>query len=128
VAAPVHPRPVVLVHGTGANGVDNWLGLTPYLVDRGWCVCSFDYGELLGLTALLDLIPGLVDRDALRRDRHPYESQFINEPGVKNVLIQDLCPLDLSEHATIGLADPVAWHEVVNALDPANAEPTTCLN
>jgi hypothetical protein len=58
----------------------------------------------------------------------PYQSQFIHEPGVRNVLVQDLCPLDVSEHATIGLADPVAWHEVANALDPAGAESTTCLN
>ncbi|MGP3967612.1 esterase/lipase family protein [Streptomyces sp. 6N223] len=241
VPAPAHPRPVVLVHGTGANGWDNWLGLAPYLADRGWCVYSDDFGELpgvpllaglgpiedsagelaafvdevlattgagevdlvghsqggmmpryylkhdptgagkvnalvaiapstngttlSGLAALLDSIPGLreaidgsapaltqqvVGSDfltelnaggytvpgvdytviATRYDEivTPYESQFIHEPGVKNVLVQDLCPLDVSEHATIGLADPVAWHEVANALDPANAEPTTCLN
>ncbi|MGD3113082.1 lipase, partial [Streptomyces sp. YGL11-2] len=30
-----HPRPVVLVHGTLGNGLDNWLGLAPYLVARG---------------------------------------------------------------------------------------------
>jgi triacylglycerol esterase/lipase EstA (alpha/beta hydrolase family) len=43
-----HPRPVVLVHGTFANGTDNWLVLAPYLVDRGYCVYSFDYGMLPG--------------------------------------------------------------------------------
>jgi triacylglycerol esterase/lipase EstA (alpha/beta hydrolase family) len=240
VAAPAHPRPVVLVHGTGANGTDNWLGLAPYLAGRGWCVHSFDYGALpgvplfgglgpieesaaelaafvdevlattgaaevdlvghsqggmmpryylkhdpdgadqvralvalapstngttlSGLTALLDLIPGLEDAIdggapaltqqvvgsdflnelnaggytvpgvdytviATRYDEivTPYQTQFIDEPGVTNVLMQDLCPLDVSEHATIGLADPLAWHEVANALDPAHAEPTTCL-
>ncbi|MEU9854309.1 alpha/beta fold hydrolase [Streptomyces sp. NPDC047974] len=41
-----HPRPVVLVHGTLGNSVDNWLALAPYLVNRGYCVYSLDYGQL----------------------------------------------------------------------------------
>ncbi|GFH37112.1 esterase/lipase family protein [Streptomyces pacificus] len=44
-----HPRPVVLVHGTLGNSVDNWLGLAPYLVKRGYCVFSLDYGKLPGV-------------------------------------------------------------------------------
>ena len=240
VPAPEHPRPVVLVHGTGANKVDNWLGLAPYLVDRGYCVFSLVYGQLPGvplfgglgpmeesadqlaafvdevlattgssevdivghsqggvlpryylkhepdgaakvnalvgiapntngttlngLTALLDTVPGLADAvengapaltqqvagsdfmSELNADGYtvpgvaytviatrydevvtPYESQFIHEPGVKNVLIQDLCPANVSEHATIGLTDRMAFHEVTNALDPAHAEPNPCL-
>jgi triacylglycerol esterase/lipase EstA (alpha/beta hydrolase family) len=239
VPAAAHPRPVVLVHGTFADGTNNWLGLAPYLVQRGYCVHSFDYGRLpgvpivggltpmedsagelaahidrvlarsgasevdlvghsqgglmpryylkhhpgaadkvnafvaiapstngttlLGLTRLLDLFPGL-DRaiaeaapalsqqvagsDFLRElnaggytvpgvtytviaTRYdevvtPYRSQFIEEPGVRNVLLQDLCPLNISEHATIGLLDRTAFHETANALDPANARPTNC--
>ncbi|MDT0269827.1 alpha/beta fold hydrolase [Streptomyces sp. DSM 44915] len=234
-----HPRPVVLVHGTGANATVNWLGLAPYLVDRGYCVYSLDHGQLpgvpflhglgpieesadqlavfvdevlaetgaaevdivghsqggllprhylkhhpdaadrvnaliaiapstngttlLGLTRLLDLVPGLADAIdglapallqqvvgsdfltelnadgytvpgvdytviATRYDQvvTPYRSQFIDEPGVTNVLLQDLCPLNVSEHATIGLTDRMAFHETLNALDPANAEPTDC--
>ncbi|MFD5317217.1 esterase/lipase family protein [Streptomyces sp. NPDC127098] len=239
VPAAAHPRPVVLVHGTGANGTVNWLGLAPYLADRGWCVYSFDYGmlpgvplfgglgpmeesagqlaafvdevlagtgarevdlvghsqggvlpryylkhhpgaadkvnalvgiapntngtTLAGLTRLLDVFPGLEDAIAagapalaqqvagsefmteLNADGYtvpgvtytviatrydeivtPYRSQFIDEPGVRNVLLQDLCPIDLSEHAAIGLLSRVAFHETANALDPAGAEPTDC--
>ncbi|WP_432074016.1 esterase/lipase family protein [Streptomyces wuyuanensis] len=44
-----HPRPVVLVHGTFGNSVDNWLALAPYLVKRGYCVFSLDYGQLPGV-------------------------------------------------------------------------------
>ena len=44
-----HPRPVVLVHGTFANSVDNWLGLAPYLVKRDYCVYALDYGQLSGV-------------------------------------------------------------------------------
>ncbi|MFE3073945.1 esterase/lipase family protein [Streptomyces sp. NPDC059247] len=235
-----HPRPVVLVHGTFGNSVDNWLGLAPYLVDRGYCVFSLDYGQLpgvplfnglgplsasagqlktyvdrvlaatgapeadlvghsqggmmprwylkflggaekvnalvgiapdnhgttlLGLTGLLpyfpgakDLIssatPGLADQiagspfltrlneggDTVPGVRYhviatrydevvtPYRSQFLTGPNVTNVLIQDKCALDLSEHVAIGTVDRVAFHEVANALDPARATPTTCLS
>ncbi|MEU5433450.1 alpha/beta fold hydrolase [Streptomyces sp. NPDC020719] len=233
-----HPRPVVLVHGTFGNSVDNWLALAPYLVQRGYCVFSLDYGQLpgvplfnglgpieksagqldgfvdnvlaatgapkadlvghsqggmmprwylkflggaakvntlvgiapdnhgttlLGLTALLpyfpgagDLLkattPGLADQiagspflaklneggDTVPGVHYtvissqydevvtPYRSQFLDGPDVNNVLIQDKCVLDLSEHVAMGLADRITYHEVVNALDPAHATPTTC--
>ncbi|MCX4637939.1 alpha/beta fold hydrolase [Streptomyces sp. P9-2B-2] len=234
-----HPRPVVLVHGTLGNSIDNWLGLAPYLVARGYCVFSLDYGQLPGvpffhglgpvdasaqqlaayvdrvltatgtekvdlvghsqggmmsrvylkfhggadkvntlvglapdnhgtdlngLTRLLDhfpgakdyidkLTPGLADQiagsDILNRLNEggdtlpgvhytviatkydevvtPYRSAFLNGPDVRNVVVQDLCGLDLSEHVAIGLVDRVAFHETANALDPAHATRTTCL-
>ncbi|MGW1011779.1 esterase/lipase family protein [Streptomyces termitum] len=235
-----HPRPVVLVHGTFGNSVDNWLGLAPYLVNRGYCVYSLDYGQLpgvplfnglgpieksagqldafvdrvlaatgapeadlvghsqggmmprwylrflggadkvntlvgiapdnhgttlLGLTRLLpyfpgaeDLLtaatPGLADQiagspfltrlneggDTVPGVRYhviatrydevvtPYRSQFLTGPDVTNVLLQDKCAADLSEHVAIGTVDRIAFHEVANALDPARATPTTCLS
>ncbi|MFE5892533.1 esterase/lipase family protein [Streptomyces sp. NPDC002285] len=233
-----HPRPVVLVHGTFANSVDNWLGLAPYLKNRGYCVFSLDYGQLPGvpffhalgpidksaeqlsayvdkvlaatgaaeadlvghsqggmmpryyvkflggatkvnalvgiapnnhgttlggLANLLPYFPGAEDLlstatpalaqqmagsafmtklneggDTVPGVRYtviatkydevvtPYRTQFLNGPDVKNVLIQDRCAVDLSEHALLGLTDRIAFHEVVNALDPARATPTTC--
>ncbi|MGW7468043.1 esterase/lipase family protein [Streptomyces xantholiticus] len=233
-----HPRPVVLVHGTLGNSVDNWLALAPYLVKRGYCVFSLDYGQLPnvpffhglgpidksaeqlsgyvdrvltatgaseadivghsqggmmpryylkflggaekvnalvgiapnnhgttlnGFTELLpyfpgaaDLLgehtPGLADQVigsdfitklneggdtvpgvqytviATRYDEvvTPWQSQYLSGPNVRNVLLQDLCPIDFSEHVAIGVFDLIAYHEVVNALDPAHAEPTTC--
>ncbi|MEV0637087.1 alpha/beta fold hydrolase [Streptomyces sp. NPDC050619] len=233
-----HPRPVVLVHGTFANAVDNWLALAPYLKNRGYCVFSSDFGQLPGVplfyglgpidksaeqlkvyvdkvlaatgTAEVDLVghsqggmmpryylkflggaakvnalvgiapsnhgttlsgltnllpyfpgaedllsantPALTDQvagsafltklneggDTVPGVRYtvlatkydevvtPYRSQFLSGSGVHNVLLQDLCPADLSEHAAIGLLDRIAFHEVTNALDPAHARPTTC--
>ncbi|MEV7342507.1 alpha/beta fold hydrolase [Streptomyces sp. NPDC093544] len=233
-----HPRPVVLVHGTFGNSVDNWLALAPYLVNRGYCVYSLDYGQLpgvpvfnglgpidksaeqlqvfvdkvlaatgsakadlvghsqggmmpryylkflggaakvnalvgiapdnhgttlSGLTKLLpyfpgaqDLLstatPGLTDQVAgsaflaklnaggdtvagvhytviaTKYDEvvTPYRSQFLTGSDVNNVLLQNLCAIDLSEHVAIGLLDRIAFHEVANALDPARATPTTC--
>ncbi|WP_405580009.1 esterase/lipase family protein [Streptomyces sp. NBC_01092] len=235
-----HPRPVVLVHGTFANSVDNWLGLAPYLKNRGYCVFSLDYGQLPGVpffyalgpidksaeqlsayvdkvlaatgaaeadlvghsqggmmpryylkflggagkvnalvgiapnnhgttlsgfTNLLPYFPGAQDLltaatpalaqqvvgsefmtklnaggDTVPGVRYtviatkydevvtPHRTQFLTGPDVKNVLIQDLCAVDISEHALLGLTDRIAFHEVANALDPAHASPTTCLS
>ncbi|MFD5078208.1 lipase family alpha/beta hydrolase [Streptomyces sp. NPDC058371] len=233
-----HPRPVVLVHGTFGNSVDNWLALAPYLVDRGYCVYSLDYGQLPGvpffnglgpidtsaeqlrvfvdkvlaatgaartdvvghsqgglmpryylkflggaakvnalvgiapdnhgttLNGLANLLPyfpgagdllsaatpGLADQVAgsafltklnaggdtvpgvhytviaTKYDEvvTPYSSQFLNGSDVRNVLLQNLCAVDHSEHVAIGVLDRIAYHEVANALDPAHATATTC--
>ncbi|WP_329215867.1 alpha/beta fold hydrolase [Streptomyces sp. NBC_01485] len=56
----------------------------------------------------------------------PWRSQYLSGSDVRNVLLQDLCPLDLSEHVAIGLFDRIAYHEVAGALDPAHATRTTC--
>ncbi|MFF4603470.1 esterase/lipase family protein [Streptomyces sp. NPDC001339] len=56
----------------------------------------------------------------------PYTSQQLSGPNVRNVVVQDLCKLDVSEHIALGLVDRIAFHEVKNALDPAHATPTTC--
>ncbi|GAA3070464.1 hypothetical protein GCM10020000_63720 [Streptomyces olivoverticillatus] len=45
---------------------------------------------------------------------------------MRNVLVQDLCPVDLSEHVALGTIDRVVFHEILNSLDPAHATPTTC--
>lgn len=52
-----HPRPVVLVHGTFGNSVDNWLVLAPYLMQRGYCVFSLDYGQKPGVLGINGLGP-----------------------------------------------------------------------
>ncbi len=234
-----HPHPVVLVHGTFGNGTDNWLVLAPYLEDRGYCVFSFDYGQLPGVplidglgpiedsaqqlsdevdkvlaatgAAKVDLVGhsqgGMMPRYYLKflggaaktnalvgiaPDNHgttlngleqilpyfpgaaeaiegilpaglndqlagspflqklnaggdtmpgvhytviatrydevvtPYASEFLSGSDVHNVLLQDLCPVDVSEHVLIGTTDKIAFHEVANALDPAHATSTDC--
>ncbi|MBH1935809.1 alpha/beta fold hydrolase [Streptomyces sp. AV19] len=234
-----HPRPVVLVHGTFENAAQNWAVLAPYLVKRGYCVFSLDYGQLpgvpffhglgpmaksagqlsafvdkvrtatgtekvdivghsqgggampryylkflggaakvnqlvgiapshhgtttSGLGSLVSAIPGarkvvgalvpaaeeqLIGSEFMRKlnaggDTEPgvrytnivtkydevvtpYKTQFLSGPDVRNVVVQDLCRFDISEHLLVGTVDGVAFHEVANALDPAHATPTTC--
>ena len=232
-----HPRPVVLVHGTFANGSVNWLTDAPVLAARGYCVFALTYGEVSGVPLLravapvadsaaqlatfvsgvlaatgagqadivghsqggmmpryylkflggaakvhtlvglapsnhgttldglatlaasyqgaIDLLnagcPACVDQvvgsDLLTRLNAggdtvagvsytviatkydevvtPYGTQFLSVSGVRNVTLQNLCAVDISEHAAMAF-DPVVLHEVENALDPAHATTTTC--
>jgi triacylglycerol esterase/lipase EstA (alpha/beta hydrolase family) len=58
----------------------------------------------------------------------PYRNQFLKAgPGakVRNITLQDVCPLDLSEHISIAY-DSNALQIVLNALDPAHARPVQC--
>ena len=55
----------------------------------------------------------------------PYTSGYLNSPQATNIVLQDVCPLDLSEHGALAF-DPVVARLVQNALDPANAVAPTC--
>ncbi len=41
-----HPRPVVLVHGTGGGQQTNWGAYAGFLANRGYCVYALTYGAL----------------------------------------------------------------------------------
>jgi triacylglycerol esterase/lipase EstA (alpha/beta hydrolase family) len=76
-----------------------------------------------------DTVPGVRYTTIVSRDDEvvtPYTNQFLVGPEVHNVVVQDLCPLDVSDHVLVGTVDGVAFHEAANALDPENATPTTC--
>lgn len=56
----------------------------------------------------------------------PYSSAFLAPaPNVKNIVVQDVCVWDFSEHLAIAY-DHVALQLVVNALDPAHAKKPSC--
>ena len=54
----------------------------------------------------------------------PYTSG--RQAGMRNVVVQDKCATDYSEHFEIA-SDPVASVVVLNALDPAHPRPVPCL-
>ncbi|MGN5235869.1 alpha/beta fold hydrolase [Rhodococcus sp. SJ-3] len=51
VPSPEHPRPVVLVHGTGSGMMQTWPIVAPQLADLGYCVYALNYG---GAKAVFD--------------------------------------------------------------------------
>ncbi|QBJ95557.1 alpha/beta fold hydrolase [Rhodococcus sp. ABRD24] len=42
--SPQHPRPVILVHGTGMSMQQSWSTLSPVLRGEGYCVFALNYG------------------------------------------------------------------------------------
>jgi triacylglycerol lipase len=55
----------------------------------------------------------------------PYTSGRLHGAHVTNIVLQDRCPQDLSEHAAVAF-DPVAAQYVLNALDPTHASAVRC--
>jgi triacylglycerol lipase len=53
----------------------------------------------------------------------PYSSGI--EAGMRNIIVQDQCPLDLADHVSMA-ADPIVAQDILNALDPAHAQPVPC--
>jgi pimeloyl-ACP methyl ester carboxylesterase len=124
-------------HGAGASGLGNLtteLGLNPAV-------------SLLAGQAYSDQMPGSRVNTTLDRDGDtqpgvdyttivtrfdevvtPYTNQFLTAgPGatVRNILIQEICPQDISEHISLAW-DSNAFQLIFNALDPAHAEPVNC--
>ncbi|KAA1415448.1 alpha/beta fold hydrolase [Nocardioides humilatus] len=54
----------------------------------------------------------------------PYTSG--SEPGMRNLVVQDYCKTDFSEHFEIA-SDPVGAQLVLNTLDPAHPQPVPCM-
>lgn len=56
----------------------------------------------------------------------PYTSGIERAPNATNIVVQDQCARDYSDHLAIA-ADPVAAADVLNALDPAHPRPVPCV-
>ncbi len=75
-----HPRPVVLVHGTGANMALSWQAVSPELRNRGFCVFALNYGRVGG-ASLGALAP--VSRSA--RQLAVFVDQVLDRTGAEKV-------------------------------------------
>jgi len=56
----------------------------------------------------------------------PYTSAFLTGPNVTDILLQNVCQLDATDHLGI-VDDTVALHLMLNALDPAHPQYVWCV-
>jgi triacylglycerol lipase len=56
----------------------------------------------------------------------PYTNGMVVAPNSTNFVVQDQCALDFADHVALA-ADPVAAQDVLNALNPATAQPVPCV-
>ncbi|WP_442971895.1 esterase/lipase family protein [Rhodococcus sp. WMMA185] len=55
----------------------------------------------------------------------PYTNVALRGPGATNIVVQDLCPEDMTGHFNLPY-DPFSQQLILNALDPADAVSPTC--
>ncbi|WP_248959600.1 esterase/lipase family protein [Sphaerisporangium perillae] len=122
-------------HGTTLSGLvvlGNLLGLTGPITDAcpacGQQIAGSAF--LANLNAGGDTVPGV--EYAVITTRYdevvtPYTSAYLSGPGVRNRLIQDACPFDLSAHVGV-IVDPVVQRMVLDELDGAFSHRINCLN
>ncbi|KAF8984484.1 hypothetical protein BGZ46_007948 [Entomortierella lignicola] len=77
-----------------------------------------------------DVSPGVIHSNiATKFDEvvTPYQTCFQQDPGVTNVVLQDLCMLSINEHLTM-VNSMVVLRYVMNQLDPSTAKTANCLS
>lgn len=87
--------------------------------------CPYDGAAVAGVqyTSIATAYDELVRPDT--SDFIDPRCQGVDGIGVDDILVQDQCPTDLSDHLSIA-SDPVAAQDVLNALDPSTARAVRC--
>lgn len=118
-------------HGTTVDGLAALPGVPELLaLGLGSSVTDQIVGSpfLRQLNAGGDTVPGVrytVVATSYDEVVTPATSAFLAGPGVTNILVQQQCPLDVSDHLGISF-DANALRDVLNALDPTHAKAVTC--
>jgi triacylglycerol esterase/lipase EstA (alpha/beta hydrolase family) len=118
-------------HGTTVDGLARLPG-APLLLAAGLGPSVRDQirgsAFLAKLNAGGDTVTGVrytVIESAVDEVVTPYTSAFLTGDDVTDVLLQDQCATDVSDHLGISF-DVIALRDVLNALDPAHAVPPGC--
>ena len=123
-------------HGTDLFGLLSTLEMIPGVPAALGTVCQSCNEQAVGSDFITDLnaggetVPG-IDYTVIQTRYDdvvtPYTSAFLKAaPNVKNILLQNVCGLDFTDHLGITY-DPVAEGLVLNALDPAHAKTPPCV-
>ncbi|MEA2347506.1 MAG: triacylglycerol lipase [Thermoleophilaceae bacterium] len=108
-------------------------GLSQPLVNLAASLCTACTEVLSGsdylnkLNADGEAVPGIKHTNIMTSHDElvqPYTSGKMRDGG-KNIVIQDICPNDVSEHIAVAF-DPVVLQMIMNALKPATAKPVRC--
>jgi pimeloyl-ACP methyl ester carboxylesterase len=116
-----------LWRGSTVNGLGSQAAWTkPYCGSCSEFVTGSDY--LNDVNSDGEGIPGVRITSLITRNDElvtPYTSGINSDPSATNIILQDVCAADPSEHGAMAF-DPIVVHLIKNALDPANASPASC--
>lgn len=80
-----HPRPVVLVHGTGGSQQTNWGAYVAMLANRGYCVFALTYGALPGAPWPVSAIGGMTPIEGSAGQLSRFVDKVLAGTGAKTV-------------------------------------------
>lgn len=121
-------------HGTTLSGLSTLASFFPGASQfvGGLCpACEQQRAGSAFITALNaggDTVPGVnytVIQTLFDTIVTPYTSAFLSGPGVKNILLQSQCVLDLGDHISMPY-DHIVAADILTALDPANPQKFLC--
>jgi triacylglycerol esterase/lipase EstA (alpha/beta hydrolase family) len=121
-------------HGTSLNGIVALAGLFPGANAIVGGVCPACVDQEIGSTVVKAVGNGPIAQPGVTYTVietlnetvvTPAGSSFIKEPGVQNLWLQDYCPFNWTDHASLPY-DHGVYSLVRNALDPAHARSVSC--